>query len=241
METTTERGRSGSLTDRASSNTLSSGIAAPHRRRQIRLIWRSLALIAIASAIAGGLVYLAVSRAEPTYRATTKFAIVPNATITEGAPADLVESVAALDRPIVNATVSELLQSGLVMNIGAATAGIAEDDVGLYDLDAAEVPGSAVVRLHVTGPDSDRTAALASAIRSEAPDDIPDYIGAFEIRSIDQGQITAHRLGPNPQRDAIAASMAVALLGIAVAFVFAARREFKRGHGSPSSRVDYTE
>ena len=75
---------------------------------------RSAVVICMLAAVAGAATCIVRSDEPATYGATAEFAIVPSPLLAAGQAADQVESVAALDRPIVNATVSELLQSGIV-------------------------------------------------------------------------------------------------------------------------------
>ena len=58
---------------------------------------------------------------------------MPSPLLAAGQAADQVESVAALDRPIVNATVSELLQSGIVAEKAAKAINMPIADLDQYE------------------------------------------------------------------------------------------------------------
>ena len=190
----------------------------------VRYLLASAVVIFILAAVAGGVTYVVRSNEPPTYAATAEFAIVPSALLSNGAAADQVESVAALDRPIVNATVSELLQSGMVAESAARAVGVPIDQLDNYDFSASEVPGAAIVRLSVKGPDAETVRALAQAVH-DANGPISDYlVGIFTVRSIDESAVSATKVGPTPTRDAAAVALAVALASGAVAIVIRTRR-----------------
>lgn len=170
-----------------------------------------IGLIAIVSVGVGIITYLVRSSQPETYEAVARFSITPNQTLLDGAPADLVESVAALDRPIVNATVSELLQSGLVADDAARAIGLPDGTLDDYDFSATEVPGAAIVRLSITGPDETSVAALAQAVRETDLDIAREFVGVFDVRSIDSASVGVSKVAPNPTRDAIAAALATAV------------------------------
>jgi uncharacterized protein involved in exopolysaccharide biosynthesis len=190
----------------------------------LRYLLASALVILIFAVVAGGVTYLVRSNQDPTYAATAEFAIVPSALLSNGAAADQVESVAALDRPIVNATVSELLQSGIVAETAARAVGVPMEELDKYDFAASEVPGAAIVRLSVKGPDAETVRALAQAVH-DANGPISDYlIGIFTVRSIDESAVSATKVGPTPTRDAAAVALAVALASGAIAIVIRTRR-----------------
>jgi capsular polysaccharide biosynthesis protein len=181
-------------------------------------------VIAIAATAAGAVTYLVRSNEPATYRATTEFAIVPSALLSDGQAADQVESVAALDRPIVNATVSELLESGVVAETAAKAINLPLGELDEYEFTASEVPGAAIVRLSVQGPDAETTQALAQAVQ-DANGPIGDYlIGIFDVRSIDESSASVSKVAPAPARDATAVALAVALAAAAVVIVMQLRR-----------------
>jgi len=206
-------------------------------RTVIGYLVASALIIGICAALAAGITYFVRSSEAPTYGATAEFAIVPSALLSNGQPADQVESVAALDRPIVNATVSELLQSGSVAENAARTINLPLEDLDQYEFSAAEVPGAAIVRLSVEGPDRETTRALTQAVH-DANGPISDYlIGIFTVRSIDESSVTATKVGPTPVRDAAAVGLAVAIALGVVAIVLRVRRSERSSSRSRSAAV----
>ncbi len=207
-------------------------------------------LIAAAAVIVGvgvgaGLITYLVRNAEaPTYEAVARFAISPNDAILSADPADRIESIAALDRAIVNATVSELLQSGAVAEAAAVDAGVPVDDLDDYDFDASEVPGAAVVRLSITGPDAETVSSLAAAVR--ASDLTNEALGVFDIRSIDRAELSSRRIAPSPSRDALAVGLAAMIATGAAVVLLDGRVRLPSGLSrpavlGPSGRRDESE
>ena len=193
--------------------------------------WGIVAVLLL-SAAAAAVVYALGTQTEATYEAVARFAIVPSNALQDATATDLVASIAALDRPIVNATVSELLQSGVVAETAAGSMGLPAGALSLYEIEAAEVPGSAIVRVSVTGPDAATAAGLAQAIRVSAPTTLQGFLTVFDVQPVDRSTVGAQRTGPNPERDAIAVGTAVALLGIAVVLLIATRRDVSRTRAS---------
>lgn len=197
-----------------------------------RMLWGRFAaaslFVVVITILAAGITYFRVDGQDQTYAAGTRFAIVAGPEIVNGA--DLNDSVAALDRPIVTGTATELLQSGLVAEAAMAIAGIDPEELDDYDFAAREVPGAAVISLRVSGPDRENTRALAQAVRDSGPALLDSFMGGFDLRSTDQTEIEAARVGPNPGSDALAMGIAagigsMVLLVIAPGIVQRIRRE----------------
>lgn len=198
-----------------------------------RRLFASAVVVALISIGVGVVTYLTRAIEPATYESVARFSITPNdELLLNGTPADLVDTVAALDRPIVNATVSELLQSGSVAEDAARTIGIDDEVLDDYDFDASEVPGAAIVRLSITGPDADTVTDLTRAVRDTRLETAREFVGVFDVRSIDRSVVRVAKIAPNPTRDALAAALASAIALGALAILLDNRRHPARANRS---------
>jgi capsular polysaccharide biosynthesis protein len=172
-----------------------------------RTALRYWAFIVAATMAAAGAAYYVSSNTAPTYSASLRVIVGPNADVSDRS--GVAESLTALDRQGVVKSLVEVLSSRDVMSRAAAQAGVRAGDGGAYTSRAAKVPDANVVQVWVDGPDAGKVTALAVRTANVGIDYFENLYKLYRAEVLEQ-PAPAEKIAPQPSRDAFVAGVLAA-------------------------------
>lgn len=188
-------------------------------RLYLRMLQRSWWMVLLTGLAALSVALLSLYMATPLYRATARFIVVPNASLTESR--DVVDSLATLDRRSVVSTYAEVLESQRVYNDVVASMQAQPDNLATYTRAAVVLPDAFVVELSASGPDPEVAAVLANNIGQQAIAYSKSINQVFDLVFLDPATPPAVPYSPQPLQEA---SLALGL-GLVVGGLLAFGRE----------------
>ena len=157
--------------------------------------------------------------ATPTYRATTRLLVAPNAALIR-ADTDRVDSLAVLDRPNILATYAQVLLSDRILLQAAASLNL---DIRLpqkdYAIAAVVLPDANVLQLTVEGSNPATVTDLANRMAGHAIDYINALYEVYTLSVIDPAIVPTEPVSPQPVRDAGVAAVLGLVVGAVLAIV----------------------
>jgi capsular polysaccharide biosynthesis protein len=141
-------------------------------------VW-AVALAALIGALLG-IVFTAGQ--SDRFTAETVVAIAPADAVVD--QAQLVDIVGSMSRSGIPATAAGLGASRSVAEAAAATLSMPADEFADYDVDAVPVIDANLVDISVSGPDADRSAALANAVAAEVERQFAELYRVYQVRVV---------------------------------------------------------
>lgn len=186
--------------------------------RMLKTGWWIIVLTTLAAL---NLSLVASHMATPSYRATARLLVAPNAALIREST-DRVDSLAVLDRPNILATYAQVLLSDRIFLQAAAGLNL---EISLpqndYVVGAVVLPDANVLQLSVDGDNPSTVTALANSIGHSAIDYINNVYEVYTLGFLDAATVPLEPISPQPLRDAGVA----AVLGLVVGAVLAIVRE----------------
>jgi uncharacterized protein involved in exopolysaccharide biosynthesis len=189
--------------------------------------------IILAAVIVGiGSTALFAQRRTPVYVASATVVVGPNSALTE--PRVIVDSLNALDRRSVVATLARLPSSRTVRDRSAQHLGVSPQQLALYSVRTVVVPDTNVLEMSVEGPDRRLVAAFANEIAGQTIAYAQDFYTVYALRLLDRASEPGHPTGPDLSRKLLAGGLLGLLIGLAAAFLLdRGRRAEDRASESP--------
>ena len=169
-------------------------------RLYVRMLQRSWWMVALAGLAALSVALLSLYLATPLYRATARFIVVPNASLTESR--DVVDSLATLDRRSVVSTYAEVLESQRVYNAVMTSMQFEPAYLAAYTRAAVVLPEAFVVELSASGPNPVVAAVLANNIGQEAIAYSKSINQVFDLVILDPAVAPTVPYSPQPLQEA---------------------------------------
>ena len=186
-------------------------------RYYLRMLQRGWWIIAITALAALNVALVAAYVATPIYQASARFVVSPNPELIKAA--DVLNSLATLDKRSIVSTYAEFLQSARIFQETVAGLGLNPDDLSDYSVLAVVLPDANILELSVEGPDPQLTALLANNVGQRGIDYIKTYYQVYDITMLDPATPPTEPISPQPVRDAGLSLVLGAVLGIALAIL----------------------
>ncbi len=177
-------------------------------RLYFRMIQRGWWIIALTILSALNITLLSLFFATPLYRATARFLVIPNASLSSG---QVVTSLGTLNSRSVISTYAEVLESDSVFNDTVALLQITPDELSSYTRSTVVLPSASVLELSVSGPDPHVAAKLANSLGERAIEHAKSLTQVFDLTFLDQATAPGVPFSPQPARDV---GLALALGGV---------------------------
>ncbi|HEV8304524.1 MAG TPA: hypothetical protein VGQ25_06180 [Gemmatimonadales bacterium] len=174
-------------------------------------------MVPLVLALSVGTAVVTTSRQTPTYRTSATLAVVPNATIRDGA--ELLRSVETLDRRTVIATFAQIPSTERIRVTAARDVALQADSLGDYVSQAFVIPNTNLIRIEVAGPDPARAAAFANALATTTTSEAKAMYRVFDMTPLAAAVRPTVPVAPNPRRAIALAAILGAFLGIAATYL----------------------
>jgi capsular polysaccharide biosynthesis protein len=166
-----------------------------------------------------GAAFVATSRQTPTYRTSATLAVVPNATIANGA--ELLHSLETLERRTVIATFAQIPSTERIREAAARDLQLGPESLREYRTQAFVIPNTNLIRIEVDGPDPARATTLANALVSQTASEAKALYRVFEMTALAAAVRPTEPVAPNPRRALVLATILGAFLGVVATYLFA--------------------
>lgn len=182
--------------------------------------WLSTGLwiVPVVLALSVGTAFVATSRQAPTYRTSATVAVVPNATIRDGA--ELLRSLETLERRTVIATFAQIPATEPIREAAARDLKLVPDSLDHYRTQAFVIPSTNLIRIEVEGPDPARATAFVNALVIATAKEARALYRVFEMTVLAGAVQPARPVAPNPRRALALAAILGAFLGIVATYLF---------------------
>lgn len=188
---------------------------SPLYRRWLRAgLW----IVPLVLTLSVGTASVVTSRQTPTYRSAATVALVPSATIPDGA--ELLRSLETLERRTVIATFAQIPSTEPIREAAARAVALPPDSLLHYGTRAYVIPNTNLIRIEVEGPDPARAAALANALVSSTAAEAKAMYRVFEMTPLAVALQPTVPVAPNPRRAVALAAILGAFLGIVATYLF---------------------
>jgi diguanylate cyclase (GGDEF)-like protein len=179
--------------------------------RMLQKGWWVILLTALVAMVVSLVVaYFAV----PTYRATARFIVVPNSSLTSGQA--VLNGLDILDRVTVVTTYAEIMNSGRIYADTLALLKIQPKDMVDYTYQAVVLPNTSILELSVTGPNPETVATLANSVGYQMISYIQETNQVFDINFLDVATPPIMPFSPQPLQDASVAFVLGLVGGVAI-------------------------
>ena len=181
----------------------------------LRRTWWIIVITALA-AVTASLAYSYF--AQPVYRVSSRYLVLPNPSLVSGGSGMVLESLATLDRRSIIQTYAEIMNSPRIYKETLNTLNMDENALLDYTYSAVVLPDANIIELSVTGPNPETDVLLANSIGDHAIAFVKTIYQIFDIEVLDPAVPPIEPIRPQPLRDAV---IALALgLGVGVALAF---------------------
>jgi diguanylate cyclase (GGDEF)-like protein len=189
----------------------------------LRMLQRSwwIVLITILAAVIVALV--AAYFSTPIYQASARFIVAPNSMLINGG-ANVVDSLATLDKRSIITTYAEILNSSRIYKETTDLLNLDMQDLELYKHTTVVLPNANILELAVEGTDPTTVATLANSVGQRAVAYAQGFYQVYDLSILDPAVVPAAPIRPQPLRDA---GIAV-VLGLVIGAVLAIFREVLR-------------
>lgn len=187
--------------------------------RMLQKGWWVILLTALAALVISlSATYLAV----PVYRATARFIIVPNASLTSGQA--VLDSLGVLDRVTVVTTYAEIMNSERVYADTLALLKLQPRDVVDYSYQAVVLPNTSILELSASGPNPQTVATLANSVGYQTIAYVQETNQGFDINFLDVATPPTIPISPQPLQD-VSVALVLGLVGGAALVIL--REQFR--------------
>lgn len=194
-----------------------------HRLDFKRYAW--VVLIAVVTGI-GATAFFA-QRTTPVYQASATLVVVPNERL--ATPREVVDSVNALDRRSVVATLARVSSSRAVRGLVQQRLRLSSGELAPYAVKAVVVPDTNILEISVEGPGRQAVAVVANEIAAQTIDYSRQFYQVYTLKTLDQASGAGQPIGPDLTRRLVAGGLFGLLIGIAAAFLFSVLERQSKG------------
>jgi diguanylate cyclase (GGDEF)-like protein len=187
-------------------------------RLYLRQLQRGWWIIALTALSALNIALIASFLSTPLYRASARFVVSPNLTLTTRG-SDIVNSLEALDKRSIVATYSEVLSSDSIYQDTAIALNMKPGELNDYNLTAVVMPDANILELAVEGPNPEQASLLANSVGQRAIDYVKGLYPVYNIDFLDYATPPRRPFQPNPARDVSLALALGLVLGSALAII----------------------
>lgn len=171
----------------------------------------------------------------PQYEVVARFIISP-AAIDATNPGMVLQAVNTLNNQSVVETYAEVMNSNRVFDDALAFLQLQPAALKDYAYESAVLPGSTILELTVTGPDSQVAANLANALGSQTIDFTRRLNPVLNLDFLDSAEPTDIPSSPQPVRNAALAAILGVLSGLVLVFL---REQFRASLETFRQRVNF--
>lgn len=180
-----------------------------------RALRRGWPLVVIALAVALVTAFL-VTEAQPRrYRSSATLVVTPAQV---ASTRELIDSIESLERRTVVATFARLATTDVLRETVAQQLGITPDRGRQFQLDAAVVPNTNMIRIDVEGPDAATTASFANGAALATAREAQALYRVYGMRLVNRAVAARQPSHPDPKRNFLVAGLLGLALGAAAAF-----------------------
>ena len=166
----------------------------------LKMLQKGWWLILLTGLIGLVLSLIATSLAVPVYRATARFIIAPNASLTSGQ--SVLDSLNVLDKVTVVTTYAEIMNSERVYADTLALLNLQPKDIIDYRYQAVVLPNTSILELSATGPNPQTVAVLANSVGYQTIAYTQETNQVFDINFLDVATPPIIPISPLPLQDA---------------------------------------
>jgi capsular polysaccharide biosynthesis protein len=181
--------------------------------------WRTIAqrwwviLATVALALAGALIY--AHHEQRIYQASATMIAHPSLKVNKAI--DVNTDIGLLTYGTLGQTFASLAESRTLLNEAGRALGATQATLNQYTAKSETLPGTAVLKVSVAGPDASLSARLANAVITRAGRATNEYFRVITLTPLDPATIPDTLIRPQPARDALYAVLAALLAGYAIA------------------------
>jgi capsular polysaccharide biosynthesis protein len=175
--------------------------------------WLYVVLVTALAAVA--MVTVLNIAASPRYRTSARYLVMPAAMEDLS---DAVDSVEALDDPVVPATYAEVFNSPTLQGQVMSRLGVADSTA--YEFATVVLPETSVLQLTVTGPDPQVAQGLANGLGEVVLDYMAGLPRVYQMHALDAAPLVEEPFSPQPLRDAAIALVLGALVGAGLVLAY---------------------
>ena len=188
---------------------------SPDRRWLRAGLW----IVPLVLVLSVGTAYVVTSRQTPIYRGAATVAVVPGATVADGA--DVLRSLETLERRTIIATLAQIPPTQRIQSTAARDVALQPDSLGYFASRAFVIPNTNLIRIEVEGPDPERAAALANALASVTTAEARSMYRVFELTPLAAAVRPTVPVAPSLRRATVLAAVLGLFLGVAATYLFA--------------------
>lgn len=156
----------------------------------------------------------------PTYQARTTLVVVPNELL--ATPREVVDSVNALDRRSVVATLARVSSSRAVREQALQSLRMSPEQFAPYTVKTVVVPDTNILEVSVEGPDQRLVAVFANEIAAQTIGYSRQFYQVYMLKLLDQAREKGQSVGPDFTRQLIAGALLGLLIGVGAAYLLSA-------------------
>ena len=168
-------------------------------RLYLRMLQKGWWVILLTALIAMAIALVATYLAIPVYRATARFIVVPNASLTSGQA--VLDSLDVLDRVTVVTTYAEVMNSERIYADTLKLLNLQSQDIVDYTYQAVVLPNTSILELSVTGPHPLTVATLANSVGYQTIAYAQETNQIFDIIFLDVASPPSIPISPQPLQD----------------------------------------
>lgn len=184
----------------------------------LRMLQRGWWLLVLCPLIATAVSLTLSYVSKPTYSATARYVVSPDASVSIGA-SNVLNSINTLDKRSIVTTYAAVLNSDTIFAQAIVDLKLAPDQGDGYLRSAIVLPDSNVLEVTVEGSDPQLTMMLANSIGKQAITYIDGLNQGFNIRVLDPAQMPTVPIRPQPVRDVSLAIVFGVVLGVSLAII----------------------
>lgn len=180
-------------------------------------------IILIAVAVGIGSAAFFAQRSKPIYHASASLVVKPSGALETSR--EVVESINALDRRSVVATLARMPSSRAVRREAQQTIGLSPEEMASNTVSTIVVPDTNILEISVEGHDRSQVTQVANAVARQTIVYSRQFYPVYELRALDSAPTLGKRAGPDVVRQLVAGGLLGLLIGLAAAFLLS---QFRR-------------
>jgi diguanylate cyclase (GGDEF)-like protein len=184
----------------------------------LRMLQRGWWLVVLCPLIAMAVSLTFSYISKPTYAATARYVVSPDAAVSVGA-SDVLNSINTLDKRSIVTTYAAVLNSDTIFSQALVDLNLDSVQVDGYLRSAIVLPETNVLEVSVQGSDPQITMMVANSIGKQAVTYIDGLNQGFNIRVLDPAQMPTVPISPQPVRDVSLAIVFGMVLGVSLAII----------------------
>jgi len=184
----------------------------------LRMLQRGWWLVVLCALVAMAVSLTVSYISKPTYVATARYVVSPDASVSVGA-SDVLNSINTLDKRSIVTTYAAVLNSDTIFTQAIVDLKLDPVQVNGYLRSAIVLPETNVLEVSVEGPNPQLAMLLANSVGKQAVSYIDGLNQGFNIRVLDPAQMPTTPIRPQPVRDVSLAIVFGLVLGVSLALI----------------------